>query len=411
MAKIVYVLGAGFGCSVVDPTRGKRAPLARNFFQVLVEANRGAFRQMLDGIRRRVYVDVLLAEIERTWHLSLDQLAVQPFDIEECMTLFESELLDRPVGDRPLTLLRAQYALRSLLLMYLSDLSFNAFTPTARQFGVEVMQGAADVISFNYDTLAEEAIASSSGIGPKPQPSAPYSVLSGSVGDDDLDASHLNWKPALAYGFQFAEVDLPIAGVPPRILGSRYYAHQANSLYASRRVFKLHGSIDWLTYTQRRVIPPDIERDAPASPPEGITLERHVNYWMGEPPNRDGWYMDPIIIPPQVNKDFQAHPFPTVWQLALQTLRDCETLVVVGYSFPATDFRTKRLFLEAFSDHSLRSLVVVNPDSSTLTTVRHLTHHTGAVVSCDDLRSLYGLPSSWFDIAQQASSATEKTSQ
>ncbi|MHB8590058.1 MAG: hypothetical protein ACYDA0_14605 [Candidatus Dormibacteraceae bacterium] len=182
MAKIVYVLGAGFGCSVVDPTRGKRAPLARNFFQVLVEANRGVFRQMLDGIRRRVYVDVLLAEIQRTWHLNLDQLAAQPFDIEECMTLFESELLDRPAGDRSLTLLRAQYALRSLLLMYLSDLSLNAYTPSARRFGQEVMQGAADVISFNYDTLAEEAIASSSGIGPKPQPSAPHSVPSGSVG-------------------------------------------------------------------------------------------------------------------------------------------------------------------------------------------------------------------------------------
>ncbi len=411
MAKVVYVLGAGFGCSVVDPTRGKRAPLANDFFQVLLEANKGTFRQMLDGIRRRVFVDLLLEEIEKKWHLDLDTLTSRPFDIEECMTVFESELLDRPGADRQLTLLRAQYALRNLILMYLSDLAYSAYTHSARQFGLEVMRGSADVISFNYDTIAEEAIASGSGIGPKPQPSGATGGLDRAVGDEDLDASHLVWKPALAYGFQFSEVDLPIAGVPPRVSGDRYYAHPANTLYSARRVLKLHGSIDWLTYTPRRMVPPEMEPQAPAAPPGGIVLERHVNYWMGEPPNRDHWYMEPIIVPPQVNKDFQTHPFPTVWKLALECLRECETLVVIGYSFPATDFRTKRLFLEAFSDHSLRSLVVVNPDSSIVATVRRLTHHSGAVVCCDDLRSLYGLPASWFDIAQHAQSAPDTTPQ
>src|ERR1700730_13099237 len=155
------------------------------------------------------------------------------------MTLFESELLERPGGDRQVTLIRAQYALRNQLLMYLSDLSFSANTPTAGQFGREVVEGAADVISFNYDTIAEEAIASSSGIGPKPQPTGGYSPLNDSVRDNDLDASHLTWKPSLAYGFQFSEVDLPIAGVPPTIPGARYYAHPANTLYTSTRVLKL----------------------------------------------------------------------------------------------------------------------------------------------------------------------------
>lgn len=98
-------------------------------------------------------------------------------------------------------------------------------------------------------------------------------------------------------------------------------------------------------------------------------LERYASYWMGESPSRIGpgqarWQMEPFVIPPLLYKDFREHPFPAVWDTALKTLGECETLVVIGYSFPATDFRTRRLFLEAFSEPTLKSLVVVNPDAT-----------------------------------------------
>ncbi len=32
VADVVYLLGAGFNCSVMDTSRGLSAPLARNFF-------------------------------------------------------------------------------------------------------------------------------------------------------------------------------------------------------------------------------------------------------------------------------------------------------------------------------------------------------------------------------------------
>jgi hypothetical protein len=109
--------------------------------------------------------------------------------------------------------------------------------------------------------------------------------------------------------------------------------------------------------------------------------------------------MEPAVIPPQLYKDFQQDPFPAIWSAALNTLKECKTLVVIGYSFPPTDFRTRRLFLEAFSDHALTSLIVVNLDPSIAGTVRQLCHYSGPVVTCNDLRSFYGLPASWFDLA------------
>jgi len=399
MADVVYVLGAGFNCSVVDASRGMQAPLARNFFQVLLQSSR--YRDGLDAFRGRLFVDVLLEEIERYWRLDLDGLATKPFDIEECLTLFESQLADGLSAERDLRLRRAAYALRNLLLSYLGDVSHSGYTPTARKFGSDVLASSADVLSFNFDTLAEEAIASASGIGPKPQPTREGSTVpwERDISDEDLDASHLTWRSALACSFMFDELDLPVAGVPPQISGERFYAHTSNALYDRTRVLKLHGSIDWLKYTSLRVIPPDIEGQPPPRP-AGIVLERHPGYWLGESPSRNGWRMESVVIPPQLYKEFGQAPFPQVWAEALKTRSECRTLIVVGYSFPPTDFRTRRLFLEAFSGgNRLSQLVVVNPDTAVVGLVRRLTSHEGPVISSDSLPSLYGLPSSWFDFA------------
>jgi hypothetical protein len=82
--------------------------------------------------------------------------------------MFESQRADSPEADRQITLERAEFALRHLLLAYLSELAHEGTTPAAHQFGVDVIEASADVLTFNYDTLAEEAIESASGLGPKP---------------------------------------------------------------------------------------------------------------------------------------------------------------------------------------------------------------------------------------------------
>jgi hypothetical protein len=128
MAQVVFLLGAGFSCSVLDPSRGKAAPLARNFFQVLMADRR--YERGLDGFRQHVFVDVLLEEIARYWHLDLDGLKTRPFDIEECLTLLESQAAETTDAERKLRLARASFALRQMILTYLGDLSYGGHTPT-----------------------------------------------------------------------------------------------------------------------------------------------------------------------------------------------------------------------------------------------------------------------------------------
>jgi hypothetical protein len=323
MAETVYLLGAGFNYSVFDPSRDRLPPLAKNFFQVLMQDD--SFDSRLEGIRQHIPVDYLFEEIQHYWHLDLAALKTTPFDIEECLTLFESQLQEGPSEDRARELIWAMFALRNLLLMYLGDMSFSGYTPTGRRFGTEVIAAGADVLTFNYDTLAETAIESASGFSEKVSPARrEQSGFEEPVADEDLDASHNAWRPGLAYGFEFDEVVLPVAGVSRYIEGSRYYAHPKNKLYEHNRVLKLHGSIDWLRYTDIR-LHPGIEPNG-EPPPKGLVLTSHPMFWMGDSPIMDLWRMEPIIIPPLLYKNFREHPFPAVWSAALETLKECKTL-------------------------------------------------------------------------------------
>jgi hypothetical protein len=348
----------------------------------------------------RAIVDPLFEVVERYWKLDFEKLKTAEFDIEECLTFLESKLSDEPqASDAPL-LQNAAFALRYLLFIHLGDLNTERFpTPAATQFGRDVLNAHADVLTFNYDTLAEGTIESASGVnaqakslprsptkpGPRPE-----------LADEYLDWCHYSWNYYLAYGVTFVEVQMPMAGLPIYVTGERYYGYPPNRLYTDRRVLKLHGSIDWLKYTSQRPFPPGIYPEHGPNPPDGITLSRFTHFMGGALllPERNGWYQYPEIIAPQLYKQYDEEPFPAIWQAALETLSECERLIIIGYSFPPTDFRARRLFLEAFNAHGLRELTVVNPDSRVTEIVRYLTHYEGPVTSCDNLQSLYGLPAS-----------------
>src|SRR5829696_9218371 len=143
--------------------------------------------------------------------------------------------------------------------------------------------------------MAEEAIASASHIGPKPMPDnwRRGGRLVNPLLDEDLDASHLMWRPHLAYSFKLDEVTLPVAGGSDYIGGHRYYSHPNNRLYEYWRVLKLHGSINWLQYTNLR-FPGEPKQEAP---PEGLVLEHRPDYIWGMAPMKDSWLMEPVIIP------------------------------------------------------------------------------------------------------------------
>jgi hypothetical protein len=101
---------------------------------------------------------------------------------------------------------------------------------------------------------------------------------------------------------------------------------------------------------------------------------------MGTPPDFQGWYLDPLLITPILNKEelfrdpIYERVFAPLWKKANEALSKCKRLVIIGYSFSANDFRTKKLFLESFSSSELEELIVVNPNQGAIEKAEELCH-------------------------------------
>jgi hypothetical protein len=124
----------------------------------------------------------------------------------------------------------------------------------------------------------------------------------------------------------------------------------------------------------------------------GKTVLYGGTWWQNEMPDLHGEIVQPIIITPVLNKELNQNSIiRQTWIQALKELSECKKLIVGGYSFPPTDFHTRRLFLEAFSEHSLAEIIVINPDTRVVQLVKNLCHFKRPVLACRDLDEFVSL--------------------
>ena len=200
---------------------------------------------------------------------------------------------------------------------------------------------------------------------------------------EEASYRNFNWIRHLGYGIEF---DLVSAQVwrAEHMSGKIFYSHPSNKLYPWY-ILKLHGSINWFRYLYPETIPgePDL------LPIKNVDSESLI-LSESRPNSLNGWYIDPVIITPALYKEkqFQQTVFRrilTLWNKARDALSNCKKLVVIGYSFPPTDFLTMQLFLESFSSNQLDGLIVVNSNTSVVQKVKELCHHNKPVIVCKDL--------------------------
>jgi SIR2-like domain len=129
------------------------------------------------------------------------------------------------------------------------------------------------------------------------------------------------WNAQVGYGFEVSNA-------------AKWNADDASPL-RTIRLYKLHGSLHF-----RRAISGVSLRSEPYEPLKGKSI---------------------ALIPPEWNKTLTDKPFGGVWRKASIALRNATTVVVIGYSFPATDMHAEALFRISSGQRALRNLVVVNP--------------------------------------------------
>lgn len=386
------MLGAGLNRAISD-RKGVSPPLIDDFFQVTLDMEEYGLDQ------RNKSLQPLYDYIQKYWGKDKHSLASTPFDIEECFTLLELQQLDEI---RKKNIPEAK-RLHDIYLILSSRFykTISRFEPhvgmsqSMRSFGELLYREQPCILTFNYDCFVETAIESASRIRLDEPKDYLYSLRgSDNPPSDDLIAySFHKWNRPLGYGLKFDEVELHHPGVSERVGKERFYSHPENILYPWP-ILKLHGSLNWFRHWAL-ISGSEEEKSLTKEEKKQIESQIILHQSLSDsdyPEIEYPWMLAPIIITPILHKDsliqsipVYRHTFDTIWTKAREALSNCRKLVVIGYSFPPTDFLTKKLILESFSEHSLEELIVVNPDTSICRRIKELCHFKRPVTLCANL--------------------------
>ncbi len=311
--KTVYLLGAGAAAGYQESYIGENSPVSKNFF------TKAARVMNVHKIKDRYFNDDgqnyhhLFSFIEQLWGVDRNKIGLTDIDInmEEVLTLLHIELQENP---HSLELKRACREYMLLMSITFDKILYGNPCPYHQKIAASLKPGDV-VISFNYELLMDNALLLSK-----------------------------RWFPHDGYGVHCKLLSAD----------SSYHVDSAVSEVA---LLKLHGSFNWLYCSECRQL-------FTAAEGSGENLRFKYNHFDKISCVHQGCRhsLQPIIIPPTMMKNYETMPFThQLWRKARQALCDADHIVIIGYSFPPTDFRSKWLFRKAMQQSTRsRKITVVN---------------------------------------------------
>jgi hypothetical protein len=119
---------------------------------------------------------------------------------------------------------------------------------------------------------------------------------------------------------------------------------------------KLHGSLNWLhcSFCDSNFL----NRSEKISP-EYATLPNNCPYC-----SESNVYFQRVIVPPLLAKNYSLPPLKYLWSRANRYVARAREIVIIGYSFPPTDFATEALLRDSFPWDIQRHtrFIIVNTD-------------------------------------------------
>lgn len=140
------------------------------------------------------------------------------------------------------------------------------------------------------------------------------------------------------YGFNWRDVG-----------DGKVYLRPANPLF---RIFKLHGSTDWLKCHRCGFIyinPTEDIYDIAFSNTKRPANTCHCNYWP----------LSPVLVTPSYSRTVKDTNLSQVWRNTLELLRTADEWVITGYSLPGEDLDIKSLFIRALKGRVKAPLIKV----------------------------------------------------
>ena len=157
------------------------------------------------------------------------------------------------------------------------------------------------------------------------------------------------------------------------------------------RFIKLHGSIDWLCCSNDKCFEHfRIYHD--------IYYYNNCIYGHGNFPTPAiycpmcGSPMEFVILPPQMVKEIDRYPrLKVLWRLAAHSLKLCDRIVVIGYSFPLNDTRTTYLMMRSLEGRANVvnwTIVDIDPEKIQKRLIEILPKHENNILDAERCYSL-----------------------
>ena len=148
--------------------------------------------------------------------------------------------------------------------------------------------------------------------------------------------SNVEWNISKTYGINFEKL-------APIKHGNKFKDIGSDSI----KILKLHGSLNWVYKVRSREDPKNSLRN-----PKGGLLcvnEQNIRERLSFKSSRRWMSVIPFIVPPIFEKGTKyKNVIGPIWDLAYQTLKKSNKLIVFGYSFPETDYASKSLMRRGF---------------------------------------------------------------
>jgi len=345
----------------LSPT-GQRMPLARDFFETFeaLEIARNPW-VLQEGLF--TYLSLFLG-VDPVRYLR------SGIDIEELHSEISGHLYRVIDGEDEIERIAVHRAYSELIFLFAATINAiqNGPVSPAHQSLARHIAPHDVIITFNWDTLLDRALASQTawsvdagyGVGPLSVFRDGWAPPKEAAGKPVLLKLHgsTNWivgYPVVENGKLMLTQD-----APPETLRVYEAATQPYKCYAGRYM-PGYQPFSYGYY------PPNLD-DPGRAAPEGrvIVRLRPVVPWKPEGTAGDeGLVSIPLIIPPVKEKTYDLYGalFHQLWDKARAALTEAAHVVVIGYSFPRTDHRSTKLFLDAFAArHSMPNVTIINPD-------------------------------------------------
>lgn len=132
------------------------------------------------------------------------------------------------------------------------------------------------------------------------------------------------------------------------------------------RVYKLHGSLNWLRCDLCEHIYVNVSGSI-AHRAFQDTIDQHNSCHCGHAP------LKVVLVAPSLVRDVRDANLLEIWKAALEYLRLADEWIILGYSFPPADIGIRSLFLRAYQGRSSKLPVirVIQPKKDEETTARY----------------------------------------